>query len=43
MSGSPTEEPIAEVLEAGIVAVFSKPFLSIMDLATTLNKLVEAE
>lgn len=42
MSGSPSEGPVAEMAEAGIVSVFSKPFLSLGELATSLNELIEA-
>jgi two-component system cell cycle sensor histidine kinase/response regulator CckA len=43
MSGSPCEGPVAEMAEAGVVSVFSKPFLSLTDLATTLGELVRSQ
>jgi two-component system, cell cycle sensor histidine kinase and response regulator CckA len=43
MSGSPSEGPVAEMAEAGVVSVFSKPFLSLTDLAAALGELVRSQ
>ena|SRR5579872_5286284 len=41
MSGSSSDGSVAEMLEAGAVSVFSKPFISLSDLSFALNQLVE--
>jgi two-component system, cell cycle sensor histidine kinase and response regulator CckA len=41
MSGSPSEGSVTEMLEAGVVSVFPKPFISLSDLSIALNQLVE--
>jgi DNA-binding NarL/FixJ family response regulator len=41
MSGSSSDGSVAEMLEAGAVSVFSKPFISLSELSIALNQLVE--
>jgi CheY-like chemotaxis protein len=42
MSGSPNDDPLEELLEAGVVSVFTKPFPSLSNLSVALNQLVES-
>ena len=43
MSGSPSDGPVAEMMEAGEVSVFPKPFLSLADLTNALSELVDSK